>query len=397
MENVGKKKTSGKVIVFGIFLATFFCSLSGQINDFITVKYLPIEFGGDSVMYGFTFSMFSLGRILTMIIFARLSDRIGRKKILILAFLLYSFGTFLAGIAQTPTQFMIFRLIKGTSAFEGVMLALINDYYKEGERGKAIAIYSASFGIGALIGSILGGFFLIWFEYKITFYILGFISMLSILFVFLCITNHPDQIIELEKKSSQNIKLDRKNELKRIFKTKNFIYGLIINTFLMFCLSGVSTYMIFIVLNHYLIPEQLSGAVLFPVIFSYILFALLMGKKENPIRIIRYGLIILTISLSTVIILKFYDSLIIFIIGAGISSSALGAISPAVDNYISSFITKSVRGETLGIYRSLSLIGSLLGAITAGYLGTISWIFSPFLVMALIALISFLVSWYFLK
>ena len=146
-----------------------------------------------------------------------------------------------------------------------------------------------------------------------------------------------------------------------------------------------------------MIPEQLSGAILFPVIFSYIFFALLMGKKENPIRIIRYGLIILTISLSTVTILNFYDNMIIFIIGAGISSSALGAISPAVDNYISRFITKSIRGEALGIYRSLSLIGSLLGAAIAGYLGTISWIFSPFLVMAFIALISFLVSWFFLK
>jgi len=397
MENVEKKKSSGKFIVFGIFLATFFCSFSGQINDFITVKYLPLEFGGDSVMFGFTFSIFSLGKILTMILFARLSDRIGRKKILLLAFSLYSIGTFLAGIAQTPLQFMIFRLIKGTSAFEGVILALINDYYKEGERGKAIAIYSASFGIGALIGSIFGGFFLIWFEYKTTFFILGFISILSILSVFLCISNHPEQKIELEKKSYENLKTNRKNELKRIFRTKSFIFGLIINIFLMFCLSGVSTYIIFIVLNHYLIPEQLSGAVLFPVIFSYILFALLMGKKENPIRIIHYGLIILTFSLSTVIILKFYDNLIIFIIGAGISSSALGAISPAVDNYISSFITKSVRGETLGIYRSLSLIGSVLGATTAGYLGTISWVFSPFLVMALIALISFLVSWFFLK
>ena len=81
MENVEKKKSSGKFIVFGIFLATFFCSFSGQINDFITVKYLPLEFGGDSVMFGITFSIFSIGKILTMILFARLSDRIGRKKI----------------------------------------------------------------------------------------------------------------------------------------------------------------------------------------------------------------------------------------------------------------------------------------------------------------------------
>ena len=165
----------------------------------------------------------------------------------------------------------------------------------------------------------------------------------------------------------------------------------------MFCLSGISTYMIFIILNHYLIPEELSRLILFPITLSYIIFALIIGKKENPIRIIRFGLIILTISLFSVIILNFYDIVIIFIIAAGISSSALGAISPAVDNYISSFLPKSIRGETLGIYRSLSLIGSLLGAITAGYLGNVSWVFSPFLMMAFIALISFLVSWFFLK
>ncbi len=396
MKNV-EKKNPRKIIVLGIFLATFFCSLSGQINDLITVKYLPEQFEGDSVMFGITFSIFSLGKIITMILFARLSDQIGRKKILLLAFFLYSIGTFLAGIAQTPTQFMIFRLIKGTSAFEGVILALINDYYKEGERGTAIAIFSASFGIGALIGSILGGYFLIWFEYRTTFFILGFITLLSILSISLFISNSPDQKLESERKLNENIKINRKNELKRIFKTKNFIIGLIINIFLMFCLSGVSTYMIFIILNHYMIPEQLSGAILFPIIFSYILFTLLMGKKENPINIIRYGLIILTFSLLSVIFLNFYDNKIIFIIGAGISSSALGAISPAVDNFISSFITKSVRGEALGIYRTLSLIGSLLGAITAGFIGSIYWVFSPFLLMAIIAFISFLFSWFLMK
>ena len=397
MENFEKKKSSGKIVVIGIFLATFFCSFSGQINDLITVKYLPEQFGGDSVMFGFTFSIFSLGKILTMILFARLSDKIGRKKLLLLAFSLYSIGTFLAGIAQSPLQFMIFRLIKGTSAFEGVILALINDYYKEGERGKAIAIYSASFGIGALFGSILGGFFLIWFEYKITFFILGFITLLSILSVYLLISNHPDHKIDLEKKSYESLKINRKNELKRIFKIKKFIFGLILNIFLMFCLSGVSTYLIFIILNHYMIPEQLSGAILFPVIFSYILFALLMGKNENSIKLIRYSLIILLISLLSVIILIFYDNIIIFVIGAVISSSALGAISPALDNYISNFITKSVRGEVLGIYRTLALIGGLLGAFTAGFLGSVSWIFSPFLAMAFIILISIFISGFFLK
>ncbi len=292
---------------------------------------------------------------------------------------------------------MLFRLIKGTSAFEGIILALINDYYKEGERGKAIAIYSASFGVGALIGSIFGGFFLVWFDYRTTFYILGIISLFSILFTFLCISNHPDQKLELEKKSYESQKINRKYELKKIFKTKSFIFGLVQNIFLMFCLSGVSTYMIFIILNHYMIPEQLSGAILFPVIFSYILFALLMGKNENPIKLIRFGLIILSISLLSVIILYFYDNIIIFIIGAVISSSALGAISPALDNYISNFITKSVQGEILGIYRTLALIGSILGAFTAGFIGSISWIFSPFLVMALISFTSIFISWFFLK
>ena len=179
MENAEIHTTPRKIITLGIFLATFLCALTGQINDLVTVKYLPAQFGGDSVMFGFTFSMFSLGKILTMILFASLSDRYGRKKILLIAFSLYSIGTFLAAIAKTPVQFMIFRLIKGTSAYEGVILALINDYYKEGERGKPIAIFSASFGTGALIGSLLGGYFLIWFDYKISFIILGFITLFS--------------------------------------------------------------------------------------------------------------------------------------------------------------------------------------------------------------------------
>ena len=397
MENAEIHTPPRKIITLGIFLATFLCALTGQINDLVTVKYLPAQFGGDSVMFGFTFSMFSLGKILTMILFASLSDRYGRKKILLIAFSLYSIGTFLAAIAKTPVQFMIFRLIKGTSAYEGVILALINDYYKEGERGKPIAIFSASFGTGALIGSLLGGYFLIWFDYKISFIILGFITLFSVFFVFLLITNHPEENFELNRKNYKKLKENRKMELKKTFKIKNFVWGAILNIFLAFCLSGISTYMIFIILNHYLIPKQFSGFILFPITLLYIIFALLMGKQEKPLKMIRIGLSILSFSLLSVLFLKIDDNLFFFVITAGISSSALGIIGPALDNFISNFITKSVRGETLGIYRTLSLIGSVLGAMSAGFLGKIYWVFTPFFAMAIISFISFLISWILLK
>jgi len=130
-----------RLAMVGLNVAVLFSTAAVQINDIVSARYLPMAFQGDSSMFGLTFTFFSAGKLLMMFPMARLSDRIGRKPVLLVTFLLYSLGTFLAGLAPTIELFLIFRFVKGMSSYEAVSLALINDLFPEGKRNKPIAFF----------------------------------------------------------------------------------------------------------------------------------------------------------------------------------------------------------------------------------------------------------------
>ncbi|MCP4761890.1 MAG: MFS transporter [archaeon] len=379
-------------VISGLFLAVLFCALSGQINDIVSAKYLPAQFGANSGIFTLTFTFFSLGRFFTVITFSKLSDRIGRKYVLIIAFSLYTLGTFLAGIANTIEEFMFFRFIKGTSAYEGVALALINDYYPKGKRGKPIAFFTSAYGFGVLIGSIFGGLFLNWFEYLMSYMILGFFTFLSTIMIIFLVKNHPNQIKRSNLDVTPEDRIQKNQIFKQLIKNKQFIYGTCMGGLCHFCFLGMGGYLYFIILNYYLIPNAFSGLIFLATSAIGIISLLSLGKKENTIGNLQKGLTVLTLAFLSVIILFFIDSVWVLLIGILIGSACLGIVRPSIDNYISSIIPEKIRGEALGFYKSVTLIGGILGTTLTGLLGSIFWVFSPFIVMALLTFINLLIS-----
>jgi MFS family permease len=388
-----------RLAMVGLNVAVLFSTATGQINDIVSARYLPMAFQGNSSMFGLTFTFFSAGKLLMMFPMARLSDRIGRKPVLLITFVLYTLGAFLAGLAPSIELFLIFRFIKGMSSYEAVSLALINDLYPEGKRGKPIAFFSAALGVGYLLGSGIGGYFINWFDFQVAFIILGFITLFSVLSILILIRVFP---------SPQNIKTTPINPAIRpkipvqdlfhyIFNHSGLFWGHILNLIISFCYAGVSTYMLYVILNYFNVPTAQVGFALFPISGIYIALVLLIGHRENSVKLMRIGLLLLIASLSSVFLLKYYDNLGIFLTGAIISSASFGILLPSLDNFISNQVPADIRGRLLGIYRSIGLIGSIFGSSITGYIGSKFWAFSPFLVIAGILILGALISFRFLE
>lgn len=89
----------------------------------------------------------------------RMGDRYGRKWMVIRALLGIAISVFLMGLATTPLQFFLFRLLQG--AFGGVddsAAAFASTQAPSAERGKAIGLLQSATAAGALLGPLLGGF-----------------------------------------------------------------------------------------------------------------------------------------------------------------------------------------------------------------------------------------------
>lgn len=386
------KKQRNRAII-GLFIAVFICSFAGMINDVIMARFLPVEFSSDSAVFGMTFTMFSLGKLIMMVPLAKFSDKLGRKSLLIFAFGIYSVGTFLAGAAQTIEQFLLFRFFKGMSSFEGIALALINDYFKEGERGKPIAFFFTSLGVGSLLGTLTGGFFLNWFEYRYSFYILGLITFISVLSVLVLIKN-PQKIIRVNvnfesKKTQKNL---NKTKLKQLLKNRNFLIGLLVGTIITFIYSGLSSYTLYILLNYFKVENQQSGIFLLPASGAFILMSLTLGHNEETLKILKRGLPFLAVFFSFFAFLIIFTPVYFFILLLVLCFALLGVLMPAIDNFESNLVPQDIKGEALGLYRSVTLMGSVIGSTVIGYIGSIYWEFSPFLLMGIFSLVGFILT-----
>ncbi len=107
--------------------------------------------------------------------FALLADRTSRSGVIAVALTIWSVFTALCGIATGFGQLFLFRLGVGVGEAGGVApsYALIADYFPEGARARALAIYSLGIPIGLAAGTLLGAYIAAAVEWRTAFLVVG--------------------------------------------------------------------------------------------------------------------------------------------------------------------------------------------------------------------------------
>ncbi len=91
--------------------------------------------------------------------FGLLGDRFGRKQMLIIGLVLFGLASLASAYAQSPDQLIVARALMGIGAAAVLpsTLSIITNVFEPQERGKAIGIWSASVGLGVVLGPVVGG------------------------------------------------------------------------------------------------------------------------------------------------------------------------------------------------------------------------------------------------
>ncbi len=114
------------------------------------------HFGLSDLQTSFLFAIYSIAQFFATPIIGRLSDRFGRKPLLIISLAGTIVANFIAGTASTATVLFIARFLDGiTGGNVSVAQAIITDIAKPEERARSFGLFGASLGVGFVMGPLI--------------------------------------------------------------------------------------------------------------------------------------------------------------------------------------------------------------------------------------------------
>lgn len=166
----------------------------------VALPLLMQEWGLSSVQAGLLASTALFGMMFGAMSFGTLSDKLGRKKTIMICVAIFSGFTFLGAFAASPIEFGILRFLAGLG-IGGVMpnvVALMTEYAPKRMRSTLVAVMFSGYAIGGMASALLGAWLVTDYGWKIMFIIAGvpFLA-LPIIWKFL-----PESLMFLTKKGA---------------------------------------------------------------------------------------------------------------------------------------------------------------------------------------------------
>jgi EmrB/QacA subfamily drug resistance transporter len=157
--------------LYGVMLSVFLAAMESTVVA--TAMPTVVESLGGVHIYSWVFSGFLLTSTVTMPLWGRLSDLVGRRPIFLTGLAIFLVGSALSGIAQNMGQLIAFRMIQGLGAGSLLTLGMtiVGELFGLEQRAKMQGYVSGVWGIASLLGPLLGGLLTDHFSWRWVFYV----------------------------------------------------------------------------------------------------------------------------------------------------------------------------------------------------------------------------------
>ncbi|MDF3029888.1 MAG: putative Permease of the major facilitator superfamily [Moraxellaceae bacterium] len=318
--------------------------------------------GATPVLIGLAVGMYALTQALLQIPLSQLSDRIGRKRLIIQGMLLFAVGGAIAALSTSIWGVIIGRALQGAGAISGVVMALLADLTRVEQRTKAMAAIGMSiglsFGLAFVCGPLLAGYFglsgLFWTT-----------SLMGLAGMAVCYWLVPDPVVAVKQTPSTYWQQFREALAHRELLRLNwgiFTLHLVMAAFFM----SVPV----LLRNQGGLETAQHGWVYLGVLFlSFVAIvpAIIVAEKHRRMKG-TFVAAVAVLALSLLWLSHFHQSLLQVVAGLALFFIGFNLLEALLPSLVSKICPPGSKGTAMGIYSTSQFLGAFVGGPLGGAL-----------------------------
>ena len=336
------------------------------------------RFGAGGLQVGLMFASFSLAQMVFSPVLGRLSDRIGRKPVIVISLVGTAVGSFVTGLAGAMWVLFLGRILDGASgASVSVAQGAVADIAPPERRAQLMGMLGAAFGIGFVVGPALGGLAALGGPH-VPFFVAGTIAAVNAV---VALVRLPETRTHRTTAPARSARGAAMNGTLRRYAVTALMTSLGFSGFeatfsllgqARFGLTEGSTAVVFLFVGLMLVGVQ--GGMIGP-----------LTARAGSRRLLAVGLVAVTAGLGT---LGLATSWWLLCLSLALLSFGQGVASPSVTNLVTAAAPPDRRGEALGYQQSVGAIGRIVGPALAGAMFDHVSVGSPYFLGAAMVLVA---------
>lgn len=312
-------------------------------------------------LIGLAIGIYGLTQVLFQIPFGMLSDRFGRKPIIILGLIMFALGSVVAANADTIIGIIIGRAIQGSGAIAAVVMALAADLTREEHRTKAMAMIGVTIGISFAVSLVMGPILNSWIGVPGIFWLTALLAISGIVLLKYGVPDPEKSVFHRDTepvagyfssviRDTQLLRLNGGIFILHMILTSSFI----VIPFAMRDYAGIQA-------DHhwyiYLPVLLLSMVIMVPFI--------LLAEKRRQIKEVFVGAILI-LGLALAGLALFYHYVFAIFLSLLLFFIAFNVLEALLPSLIVKFCPAEKKGTAMGVYSTAQFLGAFTGGVAGG-------------------------------
>lgn len=325
------------------------------------LPYLMENLGGGALSLGIFMSAYSIMQFFFAPLWGRLSDRIGRRPVLLIGLSGYGMTFLLFGIANNIPLLIAIRAVSGmiSSATLPTAMAYLADITEGADRSKSMGMVGAAMGLGMIFGPALGGW-LGEFSFTLPFFVAGGLALLVLPFAWAFL---PETLKQQTKGPIQR----RKRLSWAVFQDPLFAL-FAVNFALSFSIAMFeSTFALLAAVKVGFGPKEMGMTFVVVGIVSSIIQGGLIGKlvkRFGDSKLVKSGMVISALGFISILL---SPNTILLVLATTVLMTGTALMTPTSSSLVTRQSTHG-QGVSLGFFQSFGSLGRIFGPIVGGTL-----------------------------